>query len=150
MIKVNLIDGSGTGRIARVNSLGEVVVGPLASSEPTFGELDTDDVPVGFIQARAAEQFIVTSVIINSSRDTSVNGALVEIYESDGFASANVTKSLLKVDIPRLTAIPFNPSNFEISPGAFVNAVSSSTSVFVTISGYYVSLVPNIVRGTPQ
>lgn len=150
MIKVNLIDGSGTSRPARVNSLGQVVVGPLASSTPFFNELDTDDVPVGFIQARAGEQFIVTSIIVNSSRDTSVNGALVEIYESDEFGSANVTKSLLKVDVPRLTAIPFNPSNFEVSPGAFVNAVSDSTSVFITISGYYVSLVPNIVRGVPQ
>jgi hypothetical protein len=150
MIKVNLIDGSGTGRSARVNSFGQVVVGPLDSSEPTFHELDTDDVPVGFIQARAGEQFIVTSLIVNSSRDTSVNGALVEVYESDAFASANITKSLLKVDIPRLTAIPFNPSNFEITPGAFVNAVSDSTSVFLTISGFYVTIVPNIVRGVPQ
>jgi hypothetical protein len=150
MIKVNLIDGSGTGRPARVNSLGEVVVGPLASSEPFFGELDTDDAPVGFIQAKAGQQFIVNSVIINSSRDVSVNGAFVEIYESDEFGSANVTKSLFKVDVPRLTAIPFNPSNFEITEGAFVNAVSSSTSVFITISGYFVTIVPNIVRGTPQ
>lgn len=150
MIKVSLIDGSGTGRPARVNSLGQVVVGPLESSEPFFNILETDDVPVGFIQAKAGEQFIVTSLLVNTSRDVSVNGALVELYESDEFGSANVTKSLLSLDLARLVAIPFNPVNFKVTPGAFVNAVSSSTNVFVTISGYYVTIVPNIVRGVPQ
>lgn len=150
MIKVNVIDGSGSGRAARVNSLGQVVVGPLASSEPFFNILETDDVPVGIIQAKAGEQFIVTSLLVNTSRDVSVNGALVEIYESDEFGSANVTKNLLSLDLARLIAIPFNPVNFEVTSGAFVNAVSSSTNVSVTISGYYVKLVPNITRGTPQ
>ena len=60
MINVKILDASGTGRAARINSFGQVVVGPLASSEPFFDELDVADTPVGFIQAKAGEQFIVT------------------------------------------------------------------------------------------
>jgi hypothetical protein len=150
MISVKILDASGTGRAARINSFGQVVVGPLASSEPFFVELDTDDVPVGIIQAISAQQFIVTSIILNSSRNVNVNGALIEIYESDEFGSANVTKPLLTVDMPGSTAVPFNPTNFEVSPGAFVNAVSDSTSVFITISGYYVQTDPNVIRDIPQ
>jgi len=150
MINVKILDASGTGRAARINSFGQVVVGPLASSEPFFDELDVADTPVGFIQAKAGEQFIVTSVILNSSRTVNVNGALVQIYESDAFGSANITKALLTVDMPPSTAIPFNPTNFEVTPGAFVNAVSDAVSVFITVSGYYVKTDPNIIRGTPQ
>ena len=97
MIDVKLIDGQGSGKSARISELGSLIVGPEKPSETKFLQLDTINTPFNFFKPIAGISLCITGFIINADRNVGVNGATVEIYESDAVDSLTVIEPILKL-----------------------------------------------------
>lgn len=137
MIGIKLIDGKGSNSTAKVDPNGVVAVGPLKSSIPVFKQINIVDTAFNFFEAVGGMRFLITSVVINATRSTSVNGSLVEIYEANSATSTVVVKDLLTIDIARSATVPILPLQLDVAPGAFINGKAGSVDVNVTIAGYF-------------
>ena len=136
-IPIILQDGRGTRSTAKVDPNGILAVGPIKSSTPKFNELDVIDTAFNFFEPVAGQRFVITGAIINATRTISVNGAVVEIYESDSVTSTTILKDLLTIDIGRGVTVPILPLQLDVAPGVFINAKTDSVDVNVTIAGYF-------------
>ena len=143
-VPVRIEDGTGgTTRQVKLSDQGELLTRPFENSSSTAITLDTKDVVFNFIEAKGQRKFLTTDIIVNADHFVSVNGADVLIYESDSPTSTTVLKTILSVDINRTETVALTGLHLDGSVGVYINAITSSASINLTIAGYFLS-VPEI------
>jgi len=126
----------GNGNLAQVSRGGAVMVSQNFSTAEKI-TLIADDTALTIITPRAGERMIITGLIVNTDRNIGVNGAAVQIYESDGEDSSVASTAILSFDIPKSTTVVTSPLLIETTQGKFINAISDDSSVNVTLLCYF-------------
>jgi len=99
--------------------------------------LVANDTAITIVNPRSGERMVITGLIVNTNRDIGVNGAVIQIYESDEEDSSVVFKAILSFDIPKSTTIVTSPVLIETTQGKFINAISDDVNVNVTLLCYF-------------
>ncbi len=141
MIDVNILDGSGNGRKAKVTPIGQLVTAPASYDETVFKELAVDDTAYNFYDAKAGEQFVVTGVLFRADKQVSSTvDATVVIYEATTDSTTTVSKVLIQFAVVQGDIINATPLNILVAEGRYVNAKTTDDDIHMTIMGYYVDI----------
>ena len=139
-LDVNIFDGTGTKNKVKVTSRGQMVVAPLAFSEPYFNAMTVDDQVYNFITPINGQQFIITDILASGDKSVSSStGVEIIIYESAS-ADGVSTKTLFTLNVNRLENVALIGLNLIISTGVWLNATMDDNNVNLTILGYYVDI----------
>ena len=137
MIDIRIIGE--TGATAKVSSLGQLVVGPLAPNLAEFNELGTIDTAFNFYKPRSGKQFIITHIFAFGDKQVSpTTNATVEVYEATSDATTTVDRTLLKFEIGQNQFQPYQDINILVNSGAFMNAKTDDDDVHMNILGFYI------------
>lgn len=126
-------------RIVEVSPNGELAIAPLQYSTNKFNNMNVVDTAFNFQKPIAGKQFVITGLIISTSRTVGVNGATIEIYEADSIDSTSVDKTILRVDMIKNQILPLSDLNSITTEGKFLNGKTDDIDVLVTILGYAVN-----------
>lgn len=138
-LSVELEDGrDGTKNTARITPRGQVIVAPLGFSTPEFQELITANTAFNFFGPQPNKKFVMTDVVIGTNKDVTVNGARIEIYTAESATSLTPIKDILIQQIAKNSTLSLTGLNFIIDEGVWINAVTDTTTAFVTIAGYFI------------
>jgi len=142
-LPVNVFDGFfGTGGVAGVTSIGQLVVAPFDYDDVVFNTLDVIDTAYHFFPPIPRKQFIIRYVIVFADKDVADNtDTVIEIYEADSTTSTTVDKTLLKFGMGKLTVLPLPGLNGKVNIGKFVNAKTGDDDIHMTIMGHYIPQV---------
>lgn len=142
MIDVLIRDGSGTGRAAKVTSIGQLVTAPFAYDETVFKELAAANTAYNFYKPKPGEQFVITGVLFRADKQVSSTvDATVVIYEATTDATTTVSKVLIQFAVVQGDIINATGLNLLVSEGRYVNAKTDDDDVHMTIMGYYIDQV---------
>ena len=136
-ITVKLGDGGETGNRVTVTPRHQLVVGPLEFSIPVQQDLDVVDTAFNFFEPVVGKILVITDIAINATKSASVNGSVVEIYETDSIDSITPSVGTFKFDIARQQVIVISNLNLLGTEGRFLNAKCDSATVLVTVAGYF-------------
>ncbi len=131
------------GRVIEASANGELAVAPLSYSTPTAQDMNAINTAFNFHKPRAGKQFVITGLIVSTSRNVGPNGANIELYEASAVDSTTVVKSVLVLDLPKQTVVPLLDVNVILNEGAFLNGKTDDAEVKVTVAGYEVNTIPN-------
>lgn len=135
---VNIID-SKTGNAARVTRFGQLVVAPIAYSEPISQNLDTVDTAFNFITPQSDHNIVITDIIASADKSVSVTEpAEVEIYQSDEVDSLVIVDTIVSPRLLRGDSLPLTGMNLLIDEGRWVNAKTNDNNILITIMFYRV------------
>jgi len=143
MVKFLMESGSGNGVQAVVSDNGELITRPFGYSIPSFLDLDTAGSAKNFFKPIAGRQFVLTGAVISGNRDIGPNGAITSIYEASAEDSTTVDSTLIEVEVPKGTVLPFLVPNVVSSEGAFINGKTDDNSVRIALYGYFVPALPS-------
>ena len=132
------------GKLVEVSASGELVVGPLAYSEPIFQLLDVNDQVYNFFRPKAGEQLIITGIDASALR-TVTTQTQVDIYEATSDTDGTISKQIRRWEIPKNGEKQAQGIFEEIRPGAFVNAKCDDDDVALTITGFYIPELPTAI-----
>ncbi len=135
-----ICDGGGTKNFAKVTTRGQLVTAPLEFSNLIFQNLSVDDVAENFFEPIAGKRLVITDVIADASRDVGVNGATVDIFETDAIDSEIIDKQLFQFDMPKQTDKVLTSLNVITTEGKFINAKTDDNNVLLSIGGYFVDV----------
>lgn len=137
MLKTSIIDGGETSNQVKVTKQNQLVVGSLEFSTPVQQDLNIIDTAFNFFEPQTGNILIITDIVINATKSISVNGSIVEIYETNSAESTTSTTDTFKFDIARQQVITMTGLNLMGTEGQFLNAKCDSVTVLVTIAGYF-------------
>ncbi len=133
------IKDSKTGHAARVTRFGQLVIAPLAYSEPISQNLATINTAFNFIKPQADHSIVITDIIASADRNVSVTDpAEVEIYESDEVDSLTVVETIVSPRLLRGDSLPLTGLNLLVDEGRWVNAKTNDNNILITIMFYRV------------
>jgi hypothetical protein len=136
-LKSAIKDGKGKGYLTRVSVAGELTIGGYSNSTSTFQYIDTTATAWNFYGPKAGYNFIITAIILSSSGSPNIN-----IFEASSTTSTVVDRMLLNINLTGVGAgvyiLPFPFGGFlSVTEGEFVNVTISTTTIRMTILGYY-------------
>lgn len=143
--KVVIMDGTGTGQFAGVTPVGELLVAGFGTmlNKSSFKIMDDANAAFNFFIPIAGQQLIITSIILDGPA-----GATISIYEAASTSTVTIDKLVYKIDLrvaSNLT-IPFSFGGFlPVSEGEYLNAFTDTTTVNMTIIGYYHPTYHNVI-----
>ncbi len=132
------IEGN-SGFIADVTKQGSLKIIPQEFNEINKQTI-IDANAVNFFKPRAGKHFIMSGIIVNTDRKVGVNGALVDIYESDTEDGTTIAKSIISIDLPQNTTAPILNIFTETSEGVFINGKANDFDVNVSVLGFFVNV----------
>lgn len=139
MIKSVVVDGDGSGKKAKVTSIGQQVVGQYAYDEVVFNELAEPNTAYNFYTPKEGMQFVITGVMAYADKQVgTTTGATVIVYEATDPALVTVSKTLIQSEMGQITYITFLPLNILVNEGVWVNAKTDDDDIHMTITGYYI------------
>ncbi len=139
MIKTQIEDGGGNGRVAKVTSIGQLVTAPFAYDDTVFKELAAIDTAYNFYLPKAGQQFVITGVLFRADKDVSNTAdATVVIYEATTGSTTTVAKVLIQFAVVRDDIINATALNLLVTEGLYVNAKTTDDDIHMTILGSYV------------
>lgn len=133
------IKDSKDGQAARVTRFGQLVVAPLAYSQPASQTLDEIDTAFNLLTPESGKSIVITDVIISADKSISVTDpAEVEIYQANEIDSlvaegGSLNPRLLRGDNFILTGL-----NVLIPEGMWINAKTNDSTILVTLLFYRV------------
>ena len=123
----------------RVTEFGQLVVAPLAYSEPVALTLDTINTAFNFIQPEAGKSVVITDIIVSANKDVSnTTPANIEIYEADEANLTTVSKAIISPQLIRAANASYIGLNMLVGEGKWVNAKTDGADILVTIMFYRV------------
>lgn len=135
---VNIQD-SKDGVTVRVTRFGQLVVAPLAYSEPIAKELDTADTAFNFLAPESGKSIVITDIIVSTGQLISpTDPAEIEIYEADAIDSLDLLQGIVSPRLVRGGSLTLTGLNLLVPEGRWVNAKTDDTSIFITIMFYRV------------
>jgi hypothetical protein len=142
MIKTQIEDGSGKGRVAKVTPIGQLVTAPVAYDDTVFKELAVDDTAYNFWPPKPGEQFVITGVLFRADKQVSSTvDATVVIYEATTNSTLTVSKVLIQFAVVQGDIINATALNLLVNEGRYVNAKTDDDDIHMTIMGYYVDKI---------
>ena len=135
---VTIRDGQRNTRTAKVTEKGQLVVAPLDFSISVTEILAVDDAGYTFFGPSPNKLFIITGILLSAENTTvGINGAVVELFEADALDSDVVSKSIVKVVVPKGGNLIITGLNLKTDTGKWLNAKTDDNDVYATILGYY-------------
>lgn len=148
-LNVKIYDAWGTDAGACVRSNGQVVTGPFEYSTASTATLGTAAQSYNLWGPKSGKNFIITAMLIYANKNVGPTDATVVIYEStDGPATGTQSKVLLTTEMLKQTSRDFTALNLKVTEGSWINAQTDDDDVFLTILGYYVPAVEELVDVT--
>jgi hypothetical protein len=139
MLDVQIKDGTGTKRKAKVTEFGQLVVAPVSYDESKFNTLDAVDTAYNFFIPKNGSNFIITGLMVYADKDVNdATDTIVTVYEASAADSATVDKTLMQFGMGKLTTLSVTPLNLKVTSGKWVNAKTGDDDIHMTIFGYYV------------
>ena len=136
-----VIKDSKTGQSARVTRFGQMVVAPLAYSEPVTIEMDVVDTAFNFLTPESGKNIVITDILVSANKDVSnVDPAEIEIYEADEFDSLILAPSIISPRLVRAGNLPLTGLNLLVPEGKWVNAKTNDNNILVTLMFYRVAV----------
>lgn len=136
-----LLKGRG-GKLVEVTKNGFLCVQSDRASK-SIKRTITDANAVNFVKPKAGKRFIITGIIINTSRAVGVDGALVDIYQTDAEDSTTIATeddSIVSLDQIKNVTSPLLPLNAETDQGVYINGKATDFTVHVTVFGYFLEV----------
>jgi len=140
MIETTIKDGSGSGKLAKVTSTGQLVTAPYAYDEIVTKTSAVDNTAVNFYKPKAGEQFVITAILLTADSNV-VGSAITEVYEATAEDSTTVSKSILLVDLIKNQNRDVTGLNILVTEGRYLNIKADDSDVSAVITGYYVPRV---------
>ena len=131
-----------TGNTVKVGLGRALVVAPPAPSIAFNATLDTDDVVVNVVPAKANHSFCITGIFLTSNKNVDPNTAATVVVftgDSETTLEADALTTVLLAPLPKNAIRDYNPILIASEVGKWINAVTSDDDVFVTILGFYVT-----------
>ena len=125
-------------RIVEVTANGQLVVSPLAYSAGKFNDMSVVGTAYNFHEPTAGKRFVVTGLIVSTTRNVGVNGASIVFYEASAVDSITVDETVLELDMAKSEILPITGTNFILNEGVFLNGKTDDAEVLATIMGYEV------------
>jgi hypothetical protein len=138
VLKVELVDGSGTGNKASTTSRGELVVNKFDYSQAYTVEASVINTAYNFIGPVAGQRFVVTDFFVYANKAVGAADATVELYEASSDDTVTVDKSIFKTEMLKQTRADLTGLNLIISEGKWLNIKTDDNTIFATVMGYYV------------
>lgn len=127
------------GVTARVTRFGQLVVAPLAYSEPIAQELDATDTAFNFLAPESGKNIVITDIIVSTGQLVSpTDPAEIEIYEADADDSLDILQGIVSPRLVRAGSLVLTGLNLLVPEGRWVNAKTDDASIFITIMFYRV------------
>ena len=122
---------------AKVTTRGELVVGSYDYSNPYYVRTLVDDQAYNVVTAKAGHRFIVTGVLISTSKNI-VGTATIVLYEALSAETTVVDTDILTIDMVKEDRIYLNLFNVATSTSTYINIKATDSQVDCTVFGYYV------------
>ncbi|MCZ7404285.1 MAG: hypothetical protein O8C67_05050 [Candidatus Methanoperedens sp.] len=141
-LKTAIRDGhNGTGSLAGVTDIGELVVGGFANENilTTFNAMNAANTSFNFYPPSSNMRFVITTIFF----DTPAPATNIVIYEADTSITTTPNKIILTISISGKNFFPitFPFGGFPtVTSGEFLNAKTDNATVNMTIMGYYVPI----------
>lgn len=133
------IVGTLTRFAAKVSSIGQLIVAPIAYDETQYMELAADNTAYNFYEPRVGKQFVISGIRARADRDVSTTvDAVVIIYEATAIDTTTVEKTLHQENLVRSESILLLPTNILVNEGKYINAKTTDDDIHMTIFGYYI------------
>ncbi len=126
--------------IASLTSLGELRVAPYNYSTAYYVSISTANTPFLVVPALTGRKFVITAILVSSSRTfgTSTAAETITVYEANAADLSTNLKTVTQVDLLRSDRMPVTGLNL-VTTGAYaLVAQATDTSVDLTIAGYYI------------
>ncbi len=139
MIKTQIEDGGGNGRLAKVTPIGQLITAPFAYDDTVFKELAEPDTAYNFYLPKAGQRFVITGVLFRADKQVSSTvDATVVIYEATTDSTTTVSKVLIQFAVVEGDIIDPTGLNLLVTEGRYVNAKTDDDDIHMTILGNYV------------
>jgi len=122
---------------AKVTSRGELVVGSLDYSAPFYVRTTVDDQVYNVVTAKAEHRFVITGVLIGTSKAI-VGTATIALYEALQNTDSAAEKDILTIDMIKEDRIYLNLFNVGTEPARYINITATDSQVDCTVFGFYV------------
>jgi len=124
------------GKSAKVSSNGELIVGSLEYSAPYYVRTLVDDQAYNVVTAMADCRFIVTGILIATSK--AITGtATISIYEASSAETTTSDRDILTIDMVKEDRLYLNLFNVSTDSVRYINIKASDSQVDCTVFGYY-------------
>jgi hypothetical protein len=135
-LKIQVSDGyQGTRHLAGVSSAGELVVKGFGENSSKFQSMSSINIAYNFFIPKSQQNFIITSILFSSPANTSI-----DVYEGASATATSIDKEILHIEIFSkdfyTVILPFG-GFLAVTEGEFLNAKTDTSTVSMTIIGYY-------------
>lgn len=138
-IRIEIEDGTGSSKKAKVSSYGQLIVAPLDFNKSYNATLAVNDTAYNLVTPLTGYFFVITDMAFYANQSVSnVADATVQLYEASSSTSTTVVTNVYTTNMVRQDRINFPNTNLAISEGSWLNAKTTDNTVYVTILGYYV------------
>ena len=136
---VKIKDGWGGGNSACVTPRGQLITAPLDFSKVYNAEANVVNTAFNLVTPKRGKQFVMTGLIVYANKGVGANDATVVIYEADSENSLISTEVIFTQEMLKQTTIVMTGLNIISKEGVWINVKTDDDTIFVNLSGYYVS-----------
>lgn len=129
-----------SGRPVKVTLGGAIAVTDLHPSLAFNATLETDDVVVNVVPAKADHVFCMTALLLTGNKNIDqTTAATVSIYtaDSESTASASALTTLFSMPVAKNSTRDITGILVESEEAKWINAVTTDDDIFITVLGYY-------------
>lgn len=133
-----VIEDPNSGNVAQVTKFGQLVVSVLDYSIPSQDAINVVNQAFNFIAPVAGKSIVITDILLQTDRNSGVNGTVIDVYEATGAAELTILEEILQSDLTRQATRDLTSLNLIVPEGRWVNVKADDTNVLVTIMFYRV------------
>ncbi len=137
-IASKIVDPS-TNHAAKVTEFGQLVVAPIAYSDPVARNMNVAGVAFNFAGPTQDQQIVITDILVSADRNVSnTTPANIEIYEADAIDSIIPADAIMSPQLIRASNLPMTGLNLIVQDGKCLNAKTDDANILLTIMFYKV------------
>lgn len=124
-----------------VTPRGELVIAPLAYSEPYYVSVAAAATAYTVVPAVAEKRFVITSLLVASDKTfgSATTAETLTVYEANAAAIGTSLKTIFQVDMLKNDRMVATGLNLITTKARALVAIGTDNKVDVTVAGYYVS-----------
>lgn len=137
-VPVEIIDGGGSGRKAKVTKNLQLVTAPISYDEVANAEVNASGTGFVLFIPKQGKQFVITTILLTAKK-TVTTDEIVDIYEANSADSAVIDKSIMQVEMLKNSFRDFIGLNLIVGAGKWVTVKADDATTLVTCMGYYIN-----------
>ena len=103
-VPINIKDGKGSSYVAQVTELGQLVVAPIAYSEPYTASLTSTNTAFTIAFPKIGCRFVVTDILLDADKNVSgATAGTVVLYEGEAVDEITEAKTILSIEMLKNT-----------------------------------------------